>query len=218
MPTDGAQRLVIGLVHGLHGLRGAIRVEVLTDDASRFAPGSVVFVEGSETPLTVSWSRTDGPGVQLRFRELPTRDHVQPLRGCYLEAPATGAELPVGTYYWHQIEGTPVFTRSGELLGNVVDIFRTGGSEVYVVRGGRHGEVLIPAVGSVIRELAPEAGRIVVDEEVLGLEDEVRAPRPRGRRTTRALRAAEASAPVGSAETSETDPGAQQGQEATTAR
>jgi len=30
--NDGARRLVIGLVHGLHGLRGAIRVEVLTDD------------------------------------------------------------------------------------------------------------------------------------------------------------------------------------------
>jgi len=187
--NDGAQRLVIGLVHGLHGLRGAIRVEVLTDDASRFKAGSVMYPEGSDAPLTVSWARVDARGVQLRFRERSTREEVEPLRGCYLEATAPGAELPEGTYYWHQIEGTPVVTLSGETLGRVVDIFRTGGSEVYVVRGGRHGEVLIPAVESVIRELAPEAGRIVVDEDALGLAAEVRGPKPRGRRTTRALRA-----------------------------
>ena len=190
MASDGAQRLVIGLVHGVHGLRGAIRVEVLTDDASRFKPGSIVYPEGSDTPLTVSWARTDGRGVQLRFRERPTREEVEPLRGCYLEATPTAGELPPGTWYWHQIEGTPVFTLSGEALGSVVDIFRTGGSEVYVVRGGRHGEVLIPAVYSLSPDLAPDAGRILVDEEALGLAAEVRRPRPRGRSTTRSLRAA----------------------------
>ena len=35
-----------GLVRGLHGLRGAVRVEVLSDDPRRFARGSVLHPEG----------------------------------------------------------------------------------------------------------------------------------------------------------------------------
>lgn len=191
MVTDDAPRLVVGLVRGLHGLRGVLRVEVLTDDPSRFEVGRVVYAEGSGEPLTIAWSRADGPGLRVRFRERPTREEAEPLRGSYLEVRGEGTALPPGSYYWHQIEGTPVLTLDGESLGTVVDIFRTGGSEVYVVRGGPRGEVLVPAVGAVIRELAPESGRIVVDAAALGLA-QMRAPRPRGRRTTRALRAASA--------------------------
>ena len=38
------ERVTVGLVRGFHGLRGAVRVEVLSDDPERFAAGSVLFV------------------------------------------------------------------------------------------------------------------------------------------------------------------------------
>ncbi len=167
MAGDGAERaerLVVGLVRGLHGLRGTVRVEILTDDLDRFAPGRSVYPEGSGEALTVSWSRTDGAELQVRFLQHPTRESAETLQDRYLEVDVAGSTLPPGAYYWHQIEGTPVVTVGGEVLGRVVDIFRAGGGEVYVVDGGARGEVLVPAVGAVIRELAPEAGRIVVDE------------------------------------------------------
>ena len=48
------QRLVVALVRGVHGLRGAVRVEVLTDKPEqRFRPGSVLLREGSDMPLTI---------------------------------------------------------------------------------------------------------------------------------------------------------------------
>ena len=43
-------------------------------------------------------------------------------------------------------------TTDGEELGTVVDIFRVGESEVYVVRGAR-GETLVPAVADVVKEI-----------------------------------------------------------------
>jgi ribosomal 30S subunit maturation factor RimM len=51
----------------------------------------------------------------------------------------------------------------------VRDVFRAGAGEVYVVNGGPRGEVLVPAVKSVVVELAPDTGRLVVDAVVLGL-------------------------------------------------
>jgi 16S rRNA processing protein RimM len=162
----GEGRVTVGLVRGLHGLKGAVRVEVLTDDPSRFEPGSVVLAD-SGRPLTVVEMHDDKPpGLIVRFREVADRSAANALRDTYLEAEP--ARLPASTWYWHQIIGCSVSTSAGVELGTVVDIFRVGESEVYVVRGER-GEVLVPAVRSVVRELAPDEGRIIVDEATLGL-------------------------------------------------
>lgn len=165
----GEGRVVVGLVRGLHGLHGGVRVEVLTDDPARFEPGSVVMVADSGRRLTVVEMHDDKPpGLIVRFREVADRSAAEELRDTYLEAePAALAE---SIWYWHQVIGCTVLTEGGEELGRVDDIFRVGESEVYVVRGER-GEVLVPAVKSVVRELAPDEGRIVVDDAALGLAE-----------------------------------------------
>lgn len=171
-------RLTVGLVRGLHGLNGAVRVEVLTDDADRFAVGATLFADGRERPLTVTWVGPTGPGLLVRFAELTTREAAEALRDKYLEAVAE-APLPEGSYYWHEIVGAEVVTLSGEVLGRVEDVFRAGEGEVYIVRGGPLGEVLVPAVRSVVQSLDPAAGRIVVDPVALALPE--KPPRRRRR-------------------------------------
>ena len=171
------QRLVVGLVRGLHGLRGAVRVEVLTDDRARFGSGSVLFAEGSQRPLTIASSRTEGPGLLVTFRELADRTAVEFLRDTYLEA-AVPRTLGEGEYYWHEVVGAEVRTADGEPLGTVQDVFRAGGGEVFTVHGPR-GEVLVPAVAGVITEFEPQRGVIVVDRITLGLDEEEAPPRRR---------------------------------------
>ena len=182
--TSAAERLVVGLVRGLHGLRGAVRVEVLTDDPARFEPGSVVYREGDAVPLTVTWVQEDPPGLLVRFREVTTRTGADSLRDRYLEADAP-AELPEGAYYWHQVIGSRVVSTDGCDLGTVEDVFRAGEGEVFVSRGSRYGEVLVPAVRSIVADFSPERGEITVDRLALGLEEE-RTRRPRGRRASKA--------------------------------
>ncbi|HVM30149.1 MAG TPA: ribosome maturation factor RimM [Candidatus Limnocylindrales bacterium] len=163
-------RLVVGLVRGLHGLRGHVRVEVLTDEPGRFEPGSIVHPEGSEAVLTVAEVRSNRPpGLLVRFREVASRDAAEALRDVYLEADVGQAELPEGAYYWHDIVGCRVHTAEGTDLGEVVDVFRVGEAEVYTVRGADGRELLVPAVASVVRQLEPAQKRIVVDGEALGL-------------------------------------------------
>jgi 16S rRNA processing protein RimM len=162
-------RLVVGLVRGVHGLRGAVRVEILSDNPDRFAVGSVLNREGDDRPLTIVSAHRDGPGLLVRFREVNDRATADDLREVYLEAEAT--ELAQDEFYWHDIEGCAVVTSDGEELGTVVDIFRIGGSEVYVVRGQR-GETLVPAVGAIVTELDMASKRIVVDAVALGLRGE----------------------------------------------
>jgi len=166
-------RLVVAQVRGLHGLNGAVRVEVLTDrPEERFAAGQVLHVEGDPRPLTIGGAEAveDGPGWRLRFREVPDRASSERLRERYLEIEVDrGADLETGAAYWHEIIGSVVRDSHGTELGKVADVYRAGENEVYVVRGGPAGEFDLPAVKDVITTFAPERGELVVDEVVLDL-------------------------------------------------
>ena len=179
-------RLVVAQVRGLHGLQGAVRVEVLTDRPDeRFAAGCVLHVEGDPRPLTIVGAQPveDGPGWRLRFREVPDRPSSERLRDAYLEIEVDrAADLESGAAYWHEVIGSTVRDSTGTELGKVADVYRAGETEVYVVRGGPVGEFDVPAVRDVITTFAPERGELIVDEGVLDLDAPVVEASPR--RTT----------------------------------
>jgi 16S rRNA processing protein RimM len=186
---------VVALVRGVHGLRGAVRVEVLTDrPEARFRPGAVLHREGSDEPLTIASAEAvaDGPGWRLRFHEVADRTAADGLRGAYLEAVLPGlGELARGEVYWHEVVGATVQGLDGQVLGTVRDVYRVAENEVYIVEGGPLGTFDLPAVRAFIRVFAPRRGEIVVDADALGLEppkvrpagtDRPRAPRRRSGR------------------------------------
>jgi len=209
---------VVGLVRGVRGLRGQVRVEVLTDDPEgRFGVGAVLFREGSATALTVAESSpvADGPGWWLLFGEVRDRAGAEALKDVYLEA-ADDATREAGTWLWSDIVGLTARTTDGRELGVVTDVYRTGGAEVYTV-GRERGELDIPAVRGVIVELDPPRGVLLVDAEALALDevaepdqDPSRPPRPpaprRPRRRERRARRAAAEAAAGSADGSNAPP------------
>lgn len=178
-------------VRGLHGLRGEVRVEVLTDrPEARFAPGRTLHREGGTAPLTIRSASpvADGPGWRIAFGEVPDRTAAESLRDAYLETAVDRADaLAPGVVFWHEVVGARVLDRSGRELGVVADVYRAGVAEVYVVRGGPTGEFDLPAVHDVIRDFAPERGEIVVDEAVLAL-DEAPVDGPTKKRPPRARR------------------------------
>ena len=88
--------------------------------------------------------------VRQRFR-----DQILWLRADLLPA------LPEGVYYHYQILGLQVVTDDGRALGTVAEILKTGANDVYVVRG-EAGEILLPAIESVIRRVAPAEGTLTV--------------------------------------------------------
>ncbi len=186
---------MVALVRGVHGLHGAVRVEVLTDHPeTRFVPGTVLHREGRDEPLTIASAEAiaDGPGWRVRFREVGSRDAADTLRGAYLEAVVVPElELGRGEYYWHEVVGVAVRGVDGAELGTVRDIYRVGENDVLVVDGGTVAPFDLPAVRAFIRVFAPRRGEIVVDAESLDLRpaksktpdpDRPKAPRRRSRK------------------------------------
>lgn len=195
VPADGPaaaagapRRLVVALVRGLRGLRGHVRVELLTDrPEDRFAVGTVLYSEGTDRGLTIEEASpvADGPGWWLRFGELPSREAAEPLRDTYLEIEPPAEPREPGRWYFHELEGLAVRTTAGEDLGRIADIYRAGGAEVFVVRGPR-GELDVPGVRGIVADLAPDRGEMIVDLEALDMDarpvDDEDYVRPRDRR------------------------------------
>lgn len=188
-PAPGTPaRLTVGLVRGLRGLRGHVRVELLTDrPEERFAVGGVLYPEGTTRALTIAESSAvaDGPGWWLRFREVPDRNAADALRGVYLEIVPPDEPREPGRWFWHELEGLAVRGSDGTELGRVVELYRAGGAEVFVVRGPK-GEIDVPGVSGIVLELAPERGEMIVDLDALALDarpvDDEDYVRPRDRR------------------------------------
>ena len=198
---------MVALVRGVHGLRGAVRVEVLTDrPEARFVPGAVLYREGSDEPLIIASAEAvaDGPGWRLQFRQIASREAADKLREAYLETTVQAtADLARGEVYWHEVVGVSVQGLDGTALGVVQDIYRVGENEVYVVGGGLFGTFDVPAVKAFIRIFAPRRGEIVVDAEALDLRPlKVRGSdpdRPRAPRRTSPRRKKPATGAVGPA-------------------
>src|SRR4029077_6393990 len=107
--------------------------------------------------------RIQGATVLLKLEDINDRDVAETLRGADVEVPTDAAiKLPKGQFYWHQVIGLRVEdATSHEPFGEVADIIETGANDVYVVRGQR-GEILGPAIKDVVKEIDPEAGRMLI--------------------------------------------------------
>lgn len=145
-----------------HGVRGEVRLVPLTDFPHRFEQTeSLLLADGSR--LRLESARQYKDGVLAKFRGMETPEAWIPLRN--QELFVTEAELmPLapGQYYIHQIIGLAVFDEAGARQGTVVDVLQTGGNDVYVVKTADGGEILLPAIDSVIRRIEIEQGRLVV--------------------------------------------------------
>jgi 16S rRNA processing protein RimM len=141
----------------------------LTDFDDRFNPGSRLLVEGDE--LVVEWSRNAAGGLLVKFVGIDDRTAAEQLRGRYLEVGEAAARPPgEGRFYHHQLIGLEVATAGGARLGHIQEVLERPANDVWVSRADS-AEHLIPATREAVLEVDLEAGRVVVADWLLEMED-----------------------------------------------
>jgi 16S rRNA processing protein RimM len=159
---SGPAFLAVARVRRPFGVKGELLLEILTDFPRRLFQAEKLFVGEEHRPHAVASLRRHGEDMLLQLEEILDRDSAELLRGQILYTRTDDLPpLPAGVYYFHQIEGLEAVTETGEILGRVKEILKTGANDVYVVQGSK-GEILLPAIPQVIREVRLEEGRIIV--------------------------------------------------------
>lgn len=159
------ERVVIGRIVRPHGVRGELRVEVISDHEDRFARLASVWLTHGGRELgryEIERVRRLGPAIGLKLRGLDSREAAAELRGAHVEAePFAPETLPLDTYYTFDLIGLDVLTDEGTRIGAVADVLSFPANDVLVVRDGST-ERLVPFAGSVIKHVDLAERRITI--------------------------------------------------------
>jgi len=159
----------VGQVKGAFGVDGAVKVMPLTDFQDRFDVGASLLLDGCLHH--VEWSREGQPGLVVKLRGIENRTVAELFRGRYLEVPDEEMRaLEPGTFYHRQVVGLAVVSASGERLGSIEEVLERPANDVWVSREGAV-EYLIPATKDAVVEVDLVAGRVVVADWLLNIED-----------------------------------------------
>lgn len=170
VPKRKRKKVAVGRINGPWGIRGHVKVTPLTSNPERFVPGATLLVQGIPRKVLDVQSPRGYPCV--RFRGFENRTAAESLAGTLIEIPESELpELPEGEYYVHDLVGLDVRTTTGETLGRLAEVLRTGANDVYVVRREGARDVLLPAIEDVVRAVDLDE-RVMTVELLEGLLDE----------------------------------------------
>jgi 16S rRNA processing protein RimM len=160
LPADDPD-VEIGLIVGVFGIRGEVKVEPYADSATRYSllkRVTAVWPDGSRRALMVASAHKHKLHILVRFDGVGTPELAAQFRGAKLVIPLSERPaLPLGQYYVSDLLGLTVVTTAGEEIGPIKDVLQTPANDIYVTDRG-----MIPAVKEYIREVDLDRRRVVV--------------------------------------------------------
>jgi 16S rRNA processing protein RimM len=168
-PKPARTQLRVGRLVKAHGLKGALKIELYTDDpARRFTPGATFTLQ---VPTTSPWHGKSLELVELRwynthavafFKDILDRTAAESLVKAILWVEQDVEELPVeeDAWYDHQLVGLGVM-RDGVRVGAVVRVDHLPAQDLLTVKTD-DGEVMVPFVKAIVPGVDLEAGTLTV--------------------------------------------------------
>ncbi len=166
-PTDP---VVIGRLTTVFGVRGWLKVFSHTQPRENIFlyPDWWLKTSGGWEKLGIDQQQVRGKELLIHIDGVDDRDQAQQFcqQDIYIEKSAMPA-LPANEFYWHQIQGLNVTTRSGQRLGRVSHLLETGANDVLVVKGDDQSidrrERLLPYIDQVVLAIDLDRGEMTVE-------------------------------------------------------
>lgn len=146
--------LIVGRVVRPHGVRGDVAMKIMTDYPERLVDIETLYIGPDYEPYIIERVRSHKIGLLVKFKEINDRDEAEVLRDQFVNVHISNAiPLEEGEYYLYELEGMRVVTDEGEELGTLTDYIETGANDVYIVSTPEGGEILLPAIPDVIKDV-----------------------------------------------------------------
>ena len=158
-------RLKVGVVTSVHGIKGEVKVFPTTDDSRRFKKLKQVYLDtGKEMlPLEIEGVKFFKQMVILKFKGYENPDDVMKFRQKELWIDRKDAvRLSKDEYFIADLIDMEVCDEEGKLIGTLKDVISTGANDVYAVETPEGKEVLFPAIRQCILDVDTEARKMTV--------------------------------------------------------
>ncbi|MBN9223477.1 MAG: ribosome maturation factor RimM [Microbacterium sp. SCN 70-27] len=163
-------QLRVGRLVKAHGLKGALKLELYTDDPDgRFVPGAVFTLQVPEASpwhgktVTVREFRWMNSHPVVFFEGIDDRTAAESIVRAilWIDQDETAAAED-DAWYDHQLVGLDV-VRDGTVVGRVVRVDHFPAQDLLIVRPlESDDEILVPFVSAIVPEVDVVAGRVVV--------------------------------------------------------
>lgn len=169
-PSSAKTQLRVGRLVKAHGLKGALKLELYTDDPDgRFVPGATFTLQVPESSpwhgktLTVREFRWMNSHPVAFFDGVEDRTAAESVVRAILWIDQDAeAEAPEDdAWYDHQLVGLDV-VRDGAVVGKVVRVDHLPAQDLLIVRAAGDTEILVPFVKAIVPEVDVAAGQVVV--------------------------------------------------------
>ncbi len=158
-------RLKVGVVTSVHGIKGEVKVFPTTDDSRRFKKLKQVYLDtGKEMlPLEIEGVKFFKQMVIVKFKGYENPDDVMKFRQKELWIDRKDAvRLSKDEYFIADLIDMEVCDEEGKLIGTLKDVISTGANDVYAVETPEGKEVLFPAIKQCILDVDTEARKMTV--------------------------------------------------------
>ena len=161
--------LTVGRIGRVHGIRGEVTVEVLTDSPEeRFYPGAHLATEpATPSGLTISSMRWHNSTLLLGFEGVNDRNEGEKLRNIQLLAEVDLADVEEDEYHIQQLIGLTVnhmdSARYKEPIGKVSGVITGSAQDILEITKPDGREFLIPFVKVLVPKVDIAGGLIFID-------------------------------------------------------
>ena len=151
-----------------HGNAGELRVHPFNPELPNLQPGGDVYLLGERR--RIERVREDRGQVLVGLEGLTRRGAVEEMRGALLEVAEEELLRGADEHFVYELVGLEVVTDGGRTLGRVSEVLSTGANDVYVVKGPS-GEVLVPAIASVVQAIDVAGGRMSITNAAVQVDE-----------------------------------------------
>ena len=159
--------LLIGEITKPQGVQGELKVRPITCDPWRFEDMDYAYIKEGESyrKVEIKVRKVNEDAVYLRMEGVLTRNDAEEVRGTMLYIDrAHAVELDEDTTFICDLMGLKGVLTDGSEIGKIIDVMQPGGNDVYVFKG-KKGEVLVPALKSVVVKVDLNEGIMLLDAD-----------------------------------------------------
>ncbi len=175
-PTDG-DRICVGVITGVHGLKGLVRIKPFTDAPEAVAAYGSVETEDGNRRLELEFANKTGKGqIAVRVAGVTDREAAEALKGEHLYVRRERLPEPDTDEFYHaDLIGLEVYGSDGEAVGSVRAVYDFGAGDVLEIVGETGTPAMVPFTREAVPEIDIAARRVVVADRYMDASDDAQA-------------------------------------------